>query len=43
MVIACPEGREGLRPRARALIANEADLAFDGDPALKGEVTFVDE
>lgn len=43
VVIACPEGREGLRPRARALIANETDLTFDGDPAMKAEVTFVDE
>jgi len=43
VVIACPDGREDLRTRARALIANEADLNFEGDPALKREVTFVDE
>ena len=43
VVIACPEGRKDLRPRARALIANEADLSFEGDPAMKQEVTFVDE
>jgi hypothetical protein len=43
VVIACPEGREDLRPRARALIANEADLNLEGDPAMKREVTFVDE
>ena len=43
VVIACPEGRLDLRPRARALIASEADLHFEGDPALKREVTFVDE
>jgi hypothetical protein len=43
VVIACPEGREDLRPRARALIAHEADLNVEGDPAVKGEVTFVDE
>ena len=43
LVIACPDGRTDLRPRARALIANEADLSFEGDPALREEVTFVDE
>ena len=43
VVIACPEGRLDLRPRARALIANEADLNLEGDPAMKREVTFVDE
>ena len=43
VVIACPDGRADLRPRARALIANEADLHFEGDPALREEVTFVDE
>jgi hypothetical protein len=43
VVIACPEGRADLRPRARALIANEADLNFEGDPAKNRDVTFVDE
>ena len=43
VVIACPEGREDLRARARAVIANEADLNFEGDPAMKREVTFLDE
>ncbi|HET9420177.1 MAG TPA: hypothetical protein VFO49_03500 [Nocardioides sp.] len=43
VVIACPHGREDLRPRARAVISNEADLNFEGDPAAKREVTFVDE
>ena len=43
VVIACPEGRGDLRPRARALIANEADLSFEGDPAQNRDITFVDE
>ncbi len=43
VVIACPEGRGDLRPRARALIANEADLNFEGDPAQNRDITFVDE
>ncbi len=43
VVIACPEGRADLRPRARALIANEANLNFEGDPAQNPDITFVDE
>ena len=43
VVISCPTGKDLLRPRARAVIAHEADLNFEGDPALKREVTFVDE
>jgi len=43
VVIASPEWRGDLRPRARALIANEADLSFEGDPAQNRDITFVDE
>lgn len=43
VVISCPSGRELLRPRARAAIANEADLNLEGDPGSAREVTFVDE
>ena len=43
VVIACPNGQEDLRPRARAVISNEADLNFEGDPAMRREVTFLDE
>jgi heme/copper-type cytochrome/quinol oxidase subunit 2 len=43
VVIACPERREDLRPRARAVIAHEARLNFEGDPATQREVTFLDE
>ena len=43
VVIACRDGRGDLRPRARALIANEADLSYEGDPAQNRDITFVDE
>ncbi len=43
VVIACPEGRADLRARARAVIAHEARLNFEGDPATQREVTFLDE
>ena len=43
IVIACPEGRADLRARARAVIAHEARLGFEGDPATQREVTFLDE
>ncbi len=42
VVISAPSGREQLRPRARAVIAHEADLNFEGDPAEE-DVTFADE
>lgn len=43
IVISCPAGRERLRPRARAVIAHQAALNLEGDPAPEREVTFVDE
>ena len=43
VVIACRDGRGDLRPRARALIANEADLSHEGDPGQNRDITFVDE
>jgi hypothetical protein len=43
IVISGPRGREALRPRARAVIAHQADLNLEGDPAHQGRVAFVDE
>jgi hypothetical protein len=43
VVISCQSGREQVRPRARAVIAREADLNLEGDPASSRDVTFVDE
>jgi hypothetical protein len=44
VVIGCPSGRDQVRPRARAVIAHEADINLEGDPtAAHGRVTFADE
>jgi hypothetical protein len=43
IVISGPRARESLRPRARAVIAHQADLNLEGDPARPREVSFVDE
>jgi hypothetical protein len=43
VVISCPTGREDLRPRARALIADKALLNLEGDAAANHRVTFADE
>jgi hypothetical protein len=42
VVISAPSGKDQLRPRARAVIAHEADLNLEGDPA-RGRVMFADE
>jgi hypothetical protein len=43
VVISGPPERDDLRPRARAVIAEKADLNLEGDPAANRKITFVDE
>lgn len=43
VVISGPPELDDLRPRARAVIAEKADLNLEGDPSANRTVTFVDE